>query len=116
MRNFQRVFHILAGVRYLARGKTAKKIKRTIGDSVKNNRTVTVSQAVRYLNRIKQKNLAAVLQKTSDILETEILKTRKNRTDAIDLSELVNTYRVVVMNKRNSKYRQKIGNSVSKVG
>lgn len=116
MRNFQRVFHLLAGVRYLARGERAKTIKKSIGDSTKNNRTVTVSQAVRYLNGINETNLAKVLEKTTNILESEILKTRKNRTDAIDLAELVNTYRSVVMNKRKSKYRQKIGNSFLKVG
>jgi hypothetical protein len=116
MRKFEKVFKAIAEVRSIARGETGKRIKRYIGDSTRNNRTLTVSQTVRYLDRTGLTNLAQAVGIVSEILETEILRRRENRTDAIDLTELVNTYRVVVMNGKSDTYRRRIGNALAKVG
>jgi hypothetical protein len=116
MRRFQEAFNALTEFRSAARGFNTKVIKANIGDSVKNNRTITVSQAVRFASKIGLRKTALVLEITSAILEEEILSRRTARTDAIDLNELVNTYRTVVMNGRSNTFRRKIGSALAKVG
>lgn len=117
MRKFELVFKELAKLRSVLRGKnTIKLAKNYIGDSVKNNRTLTVNQTVRLLILNNNLVLAAVIEVIYPILKGEILKRRASRSDAIDLSELINTYRTVVMDGRSDTYRRRIGNALSKVG
>ena len=114
MRRFQEGFEVVAEFRSIARGFTTKVIKQSIGDSIQNNRTITVGQAVRFASRMGLPKTALILEITASILEEEILSARKNRSDAIDLNELVTTYRNVVMNE--GKLRREIGSAISKVG
>lgn len=114
MRKFQTVFNTIAELRSLLRGKRTKQVKKSLGDSVNNNRTLTVSQVVRYLNKTRDSELAATLQAVVEVLENEILNSRSNRTDAIDINELVSTYRNVVMEQ--GRYRREIGSALSRVG
>ena len=115
MRRFQEAFQDLTELRSQMRGVLrTKAVKRSIGDSINNNRTLTVSQAIRYANKFGMFRLALLVEITTSILEESILDARRNRTDAIDLNELVTTYRNEVMNKR--KFRREIGSAVAKVG
>lgn len=114
MRKFQETFNILTEIRANVRGEESRNIKFVLGDSINNNRTLTVSQVVRYLTSINCVRLANTVELVTEILQDEIEKARTNRTDAIDINELVNTYRTVVMNKR--KYRREIGNAIAKRG
>jgi hypothetical protein len=114
MRRFQEAFTVLTEFRYMARGFNTKVIKGSIGDSIQNNRTITLGQAIRFANRIGLTKTALLIEVTAAVLEEEILNTRTSRTDAIDLNELVTTYRNVVMNK--GKFRREIGSALSKVG
>lgn len=116
MRKFQETFNALTEVRSMLRGREVRSVKKIIGDSTRNNRTLTVNQTIRFLNITGAHNLAARLDVVSTILKNQILKRRKNRTDAIDINELVSTYRSVVMNGRSATYRKQIGTAVSKVG
>lgn len=116
MRKFQETFNALTEVRALLRGREVRSVKKILGDSTKNNRTLTVAQTVRFLNKTGAHNLAKRLNVVSSILKPQILKRRKNRTDAIDINELVSVYRTVVMNGRSDVYRKRIGTAVSKVG
>ncbi len=116
MRKFQSTFNTIAQLRSMFRGKGTREVKVFIGDSTRNNRTLTVSQVIRYLNGIGVARMAETVEVVSSILEPEILKRRENRTDAIDITELVNTYRTVVMNGRSCTYRRRIGNALARVG
>jgi len=55
MRKFEQFFTNIATVRSVLRGKIAKQVKQAIGDSVNNNRTLTVSQTIRFLETNGQK-------------------------------------------------------------
>ena len=114
MRRFQEAFNVLTTLRSEVRGFKTKVVKSAIGDSINNNRTVTVNQAIRFAKKRKLRSLALILSITSSILEEKILESRGNRTDAIDLNELVTTYRNVVMNGK--QLRRQIGVALSKVG
>lgn len=115
MRKFHEVFNTLAEMRSMMSGDTVKTIKFYLGDSTNNHRTLTVNQVVRFLSRTGAQRLSQTVGEVSRVLEPAILRNRGNRTDAIDISELVNTYRQVVMNGRNEVLRRKIGRAVSKV-
>lgn len=95
--------------------------KDLIGDSIENNRTLTVNQVLRFqastFSTRNGKRFAKKLKTVYNILRPHIKSDRKattKRTDAIDINELVSTYRAVVMNDR--KLRQTIGQTISKVG
>lgn len=107
MRKFEQFFTNIATVRSVLRGKIAKQVKQVIGDSVNNNRTLTVSQTIRFLETNGQKALANQLRKVNTVLEPRIRNSRQ-RTDAVDISEFVSTYRQLVMN--NKELRRDIGN------
>jgi hypothetical protein len=113
MRRFQEAFKALAELRSAARGFNTKVIKESIGDSISNNRTITVSQAIRFSRKVGSKRLALLLETTTAILEQEILGNRRNRSDAIDLGELVDTYRDVVMSGK--RFRREIGSAVARI-
>ena len=109
MRKFEVVFRELANTRSFFRGKEANShVKRLIGDSTNNNRTVTVNQTIRYFEEMRDFKFAKTIKIVYDLLEKDILSRRKNRTDAIDLSELVNSYRIVLMNGRSPTYRRRL--------
>ena len=114
MRKFYLNFIEIAVYNSITSGNKTKLIKRFIGDSTNNNRRLTVSQLIRYLDLIGKDKLADQIVATTEILKNDILKARTNRTDAIDTNELVNTYRNVVINKK--KYRQQLGKVFSKRG
>lgn len=118
MRKFEQVFTALANTRSFLRGKEATKFaKKLIGDSHKNNRTITVNQTVRLFRELRDPNFANTIKVVAEVLEDEILSRRKRRTDAIDLSELVNTYRIVLMNGKSDTYRRRVSRTLSnKVG
>jgi len=114
MRRFEEFFVALTALRSLARGSGNQAIKEVIGDSTNNKRTVTVAQTVRYLNEVGDSSLASEVETVLNILENKILSRRERRTDAIDLTELTNTYREVVMNK--GQLRREVGTALAKVG
>jgi hypothetical protein len=73
-------------------GYTTDDIKTTIGDSVNNNRTVSVRQLIRFLTTIKNTNLANQLEVVYNHIRPTINHNRdlKNfRTDAIDVGEFL---------------------------
>lgn len=113
MRKFEEAFQRLAVARSLLRGPETKVIKKALGDSIQNNRTLTVSQVQRYLTYVGAYSTVRLIQASLTILTPYIIKARKNRTDAIDFNELVTTFRVVVMNKK--KFRREIGTAVGRV-
>ena len=116
MRKFQQFFNDLAQLRADVRGKSGRTVKKLIGDSTENNRTLTVKQAIRYIDGVVgDQTLARQLQAVNEILKPVIVEKRR-RTDAIDLSELVNNYRRAIMNNRNRTLRRKVGTTLAKVG
>lgn len=114
MTKFQKFFYeLLAVQRYTKEHKHL--IKKTLQDSTDNNRTVSVNQVLRYtssLGRGKATKFARQLSVVYGVLKPFIQDDRivTSRTDAIDLSELVNTYRSVVMN--NKKLRRTISSKI----
>lgn len=103
MRKFQRAFLAIAEVRAIVRGDQTRLIKKSLGDSTRNNRTLTVNQMIRFLLLNGNTKLARLLLDTSKVLEKDIITTRGKRTDAVDLGELVNVYRNVVMTGKNHR-------------
>jgi len=70
-------------------------IKRSIGDSVDNNRTPSVNQVVRFLNKRSNRRLAGNLRTVFNKLKSDIKFNRAintNRTDAFDVYEFTNAY------------------------
>ncbi len=116
MPKFQKFFKEITTLRSELRGINTLLAKAVIGDSVKNNRTITVNQTIRFLNVVGQVKLAKQLEAVYDALKPFISTARVEtlRTDAVDLEELVAIYRQVVMNERLN--RQEIGQLISKVG
>lgn len=76
-------------------------VKLTIGDSINNNRTLTVGQVTRYLLAAGGRRNVALgrsLQSVYNILKADIKNSRFNsRTDAIDINEFINFYSEVVI-------------------
>lgn len=107
MRRFHTYFLHLASIRASVRGSNTKNIKRLLGDSINNNRTLTVSQLIRYAKLVGTKDAARRLEVVAAFLEQDILDRRNFRTDAIDINELVDTYRTQVIEKK--KYRRQLG-------
>lgn len=118
MRKFEEFFRVLTAVRSLVRNGNGKTFKGIIGDSTVNNRTLTVNQVVRIFNKGRHKQTANEITAVYNLLKKDILSERKSRgvkrTDAIDIAELTETYRNLVMTKK--RYRQNIGQVLSKVG
>jgi len=101
MRKFERFFITIADFRADMRNRTNSQfVKEIIGDSVDNNRTVTVNQTIRYLEQVGKRKLANNLRVTYSLLQEHIKAHRDARTDAIDLNEFVTTYRSYVMDNR----------------
>ena len=67
-------------------------IKSIIGDSTNNNRTLTVNQVIRFLNKNGYRKLAAEINALYFRLNNEIRdfrNTTSSRTDAIDVNEFL---------------------------
>ena len=100
MRKFQKLFLKVADLRSQLKGNNLVHAKEMIGDSTNNKRTLTVNQLIRYLSLGEvrgDKKLARQLKAVNSVLAAEI-KANRTRTDAVDLTEFVNTYRELVMN------------------
>lgn len=113
MRKFEQFFKSIAQVRSNVRGENGVVAKAIIGASIDNHRTLTLNQTVQYLLAIRKVKLAKQLQAVSEVIVPEIKVNRSNRTDAIDLSEFVNTYRNYVMNTKT--LRRTVAAKLSKV-
>lgn len=76
-------------------------VKATIGDSINNNRVLTVGQLVRFLNTNPVsggKTLGASLENVYGVLRNEIITNRLNsRTDAVDINEFINFYEAAII-------------------
>ena len=79
-------------------------IKRTIGDSINNNRSLTVNQVIRFLTRrgasSSQKRLGKQLANVYGILREDIQVRRSlfnSRNDALDINEFITTYTDLVV-------------------
>lgn len=117
MAKYKLFFMFLTALRSLSRsGRSNTRFKKTIGDSTNNNRTLTVNQLIRVLAK-RDPFMSKEIEIVYGILRSRILQDRVkrgvNRTDAIDLSELTNTYRNVVMNKR--QLRRQVGQALGRV-
>lgn len=109
MRKFQKFFaNITHFASHSRKVGVRDEIKRKLGHSTNNNRTLSVQQAIDHLAR-NLNYMAVDLARTYAILKPQI-KAKRTRTDAIDLTEFVSTYRTVVMNKR--KLRRQIGSAL----
>lgn len=75
-------------------------IKIALGDSIDNNRTLTVSQVIRYLNtKRKFKSLGLNLGTAFNLLRSDILAERDNfRTDAVDINEFLLYFEMYILN------------------
>lgn len=119
MRKFQKFFLKVAQIRSELKGNNLVYVKEVIGDSANNKRTLTVNQLIRYLSLGEvrgDKKLARQIKAVFPVLKSEIVGARRDltqRTDAIDVTEFVNTYRHVVMN--NKLYRRTVATKLSKV-
>ena len=89
-------------------------VKLTIGDSINNNRTLTVGQVVRFLDSSRSRKnlkLGTSLQSVYELLRDDIKSNRINlRTDAIDINEFLNFYGEAVISQ--GDYRNVIGRTV----
>lgn len=117
MPKFQKFFYDLLDVQQHTT-ENKRIIKKMLQDSTANNRTVSVNQILRYtssIGRPKATKFARQLSQVYIVLKPLIKNDRRSatkRTDAIDLNELVSTYRAVVMDDR--ELRQVIGQALSK--
>lgn len=117
MEKFRVFFAVLTAIRSGVRENRRLTVKAAIGDSVRNNRTLTVNQIIRLSNRSNDTRTAAELRAVYDLLKPYVLKERVKRgsvrTDAVDIAELTNTYRNLVMNKK--RLRREVGRALGKV-
>ena len=102
VRQFEKFFNKIAKFRSDMRNiANSDSVKDLIGDSKNNNRTVSVNQVVRYLDKTGKKRLARQLKAVNKLMLPRIKEIRKSdgvkRTDAVDMEELVRVYRVEVM-------------------
>jgi len=89
-------------------------VKNILGDSMFNNRTLTVNQVIRYLTEhvtTQQLNVLGVnLSQAYRSLRPLILQGRsvtRNRTDAIDINEFIQYYTAFVVVQSNKIARRK---------
>lgn len=101
MRKFESFFIKIANFRSDMRNPAnSQSVKDLIGDSTNNNRTVTVNQVVRYLDRTGKRRLSRQLNQVHLNFLIGIKGHRGNRTDAVDIEEFVKYYRLNVMNNK----------------
>lgn len=89
-------------------------VKLTIGDSINNNRSLTVNQVIRFLlsSNVQQEiELGLSLQSVYGLIKADLLSSRiNNRTDALDINEFINFYSTEVIG--NTEYGSVIGRSL----
>jgi len=77
-------------------------VKLTIGDSINNNRTLTINQVARFLTGSRNRRfklLGNSLLAVKGILNEDLINSRNNnRTDALDINEFLNFYGETVIN------------------
>lgn len=84
-------------------------VKLVLGDSINNNRTLTVSQVIRFLTTRRKKGLKSLgtnLESVYGTLKPLILRRRgleTYRTDAIDINEFINDFSFTVLSVSGSK-------------
>ena len=112
MPKYNLFFNLLSGVVNTLHTKT---VKSKLGDSINNNRALTVSQVIRFLESRRNselKNLSQSLDTVFELLKEDIIENRNNhRTDAIDINEFLNFYAADVVILGNN--RNVIGRSIS---
>lgn len=90
-------------------------VKLTLGDSINNNRTLTVGQVVRFLTSTRNRRLTKIgtsLNNVFSIVRGDIKGSRNNyRTDAIDINEFLNFYQDSVI--REGEFRNVVGRNVT---
>lgn len=94
---------------------TTEGVQSAIGDSVDNNRTVSVNQTIRFLRQsLTNWPLSADLRRVYNDLREQgtfrKLRRNNNRTDAIDLNELL-----TVVDRLNTTMKRKVGKKISYV-
>jgi hypothetical protein len=90
-----------AGLQEVLNKHSRNSIKSAIGDSISNNRTVTVSQLIRFLHTRRTpalKSLGNQLEIMYDLLFINLGEYRNNfRTDAFDINEFLSVYEDLVL-------------------
>lgn len=95
-------------------GLNTSEVKATIGDSINNNRVLTVGQLVRFLTNAGRTNkvLGSNLNIIYDLLRNDIVSSRLNgRTDAIDINEFINFYEATVIG--SGEFRPLVSRNIS---
>lgn len=91
--NKTKVAVFLNNLRDIIKTLDTTEVKDTIGDSINNNRTLTVNQVIRYLVTRRNPKLKALGTQLSAVYYTigkSALEMRyNNRTDALDINELI---------------------------
>lgn len=91
---------------------STNEVKLTIGDSINNNRTLTVNQVIRFLNLTKgRKKLGVQLEKVYPLLRQYMNAQRvsvNNRTDAFDINEFIAVYEDYIITHK--KIRPQVSN------
>lgn len=92
-------------------------IKVAIGDSINNNRTLSVNQVIRFLTTRRtpsKKALGESLVNVYTMLKPTIISKRINaRTDAVDINEFLNVYERSVLNSRSKFVKRNIGSQIN---
>lgn len=102
-------------------GLDTSSVKSVIGDSINNNRTLSVNQVIRYLETRRStasKTLAAQLSAAYDVLRPIILKhreSRNNRQDAIDIYEFIDVFELRVLSGRSTNIRKTVSKGLRSV-
>lgn len=116
MEKFRQFFAVLTAIRSGVRYEGHRTIKEAIGDSTRNHRTPSVRQMIRLGGFTKDRRTTRELTAVYTVLRPYIIKARKDRgssrTDAIDIAEMTNTYRELVMNKKT--LRRQVGQALGK--
>ena len=119
MRKFQKFFYDLLKV---TEDIDPVILKSSIGDSVHNNRVISVNQLVRYLTTSKNRG-DKVTGKRLEKVHNKLLKNyitfgsrpfrKVKRNDAVDINEFIKEYRNTVMNSK--VFRHSVNNILEKV-
>lgn len=96
MPKYQTFINNLVGV---VNGLDTNTVKLTLGDSINNNRVLSVNQVIRFLTAQRKRNLRTLgleLSSVYELLRGDLVSTRLTlRTDAIDINEFTNFYNTV---------------------
>ncbi len=116
MNNKSKYYVFFESLKDILGGLDSTKVKKFIGDSTKNNKTLTVMQLVRYLTNSKKRNLNKLgldLDTIYSDLKSTLYKYRNiNRTDALDINEFLRIFRFLLIDTDNSNLRRKVSASI----